>query len=77
MGLLMQTDFAKSDGMKSDLRIRWPKSVVRFWPKVKRLDPSDYQLKKWRRSFNQVKIYLSRAACYSSSSRYTQKYEYE
>ena len=26
MGLLMQSDFAKSDGIKSDLRIRWPKS---------------------------------------------------
>ena len=33
MGLLiMQTDFAKSDGMKSDLRIRWPKSSD-FGPK--------------------------------------------
>ena len=27
MGLLMQSDFAKSDGIKSDLRIRWPKSL--------------------------------------------------
>ena len=26
MGLLMQSDFAKSDGIKSDLSIRWPKS---------------------------------------------------
>ena len=26
MDLLMQSDFAKSDGIKSDLRIRWPKS---------------------------------------------------
>ena len=26
MGLLMQSDFAKSDGIKSDLRIRWPNS---------------------------------------------------
>ena len=26
MGLLVQSDFAKSDGIKSDLRIRWPKS---------------------------------------------------
>ena len=25
MGLLTQSDFAKSDGIKSDLRIRWPK----------------------------------------------------
>ena len=28
----MQSDFAKSDGIKSDLRIRWPKSSD-FGPK--------------------------------------------
>ena len=32
MGLLMKSDFAKSDGLKSDLRIRWPKSSD-FGPK--------------------------------------------
>ena len=32
MGLLMQSDFAKSDGIKSDLRIRRPKSSD-FGPK--------------------------------------------
>ena len=32
MGLHMQPDFAKSDGTKSDLRIRWPKSSD-FGPK--------------------------------------------
>ena len=32
MGLLMQSDFAKSDGIKYDLRIRWPKSSD-FGPK--------------------------------------------
>ena len=32
MGLLMQSDFAKYDGIKSDLRIRWPKSSD-FGPK--------------------------------------------
>ena len=32
MGLLMQTGFAKSDGIKSDSRIRWPKSSD-FGPK--------------------------------------------
>ena len=32
MGLLMQSDFAKSDGIKSDLRIRSPKSSD-FGPK--------------------------------------------
>ena len=26
MGLPMKSDFGKSDGKKSDLRIRWPKS---------------------------------------------------
>ena len=32
MGLLMQSDFAKSDGIKSYLRTRWPKSSD-FGPK--------------------------------------------
>ena len=32
MGPFMQSDFAKSDGIKSDLRIRWPKSSD-FGPK--------------------------------------------
>ena len=32
MGLLMQSDFAKSDGVKYYLRIRWPKSLD-FGPK--------------------------------------------
>ena len=32
MGLLMKSDFAKSDGIKSYLRIRWPKSSG-FGPK--------------------------------------------
>ena len=32
MGLLMQSDIAKSDGIKSDLRIRWPNSSD-FGPK--------------------------------------------
>ena len=32
MGLVMQSDFAKSDGIKSDLRVRWPKSSD-FGPK--------------------------------------------
>ena len=31
--LLMQSDIAKSDGIKSDLRIRWPKSSD-FGPKA-------------------------------------------
>ena len=32
MGLLMQSDFAKSDGIKSDFRIRWSNSSD-FGPK--------------------------------------------
>ena len=32
IGLLMQSDFAESDGIKSDLRSRWPKSSD-FGPK--------------------------------------------
>ena len=85
MGLLMQSDCAKSDGIKSDLfrplilrpdselliltfrsEKRWACScspilqnptgknrfenpmahVVRFWPKIRRLDPSDYLVEK-------------------------------
>ena len=49
MGLLMQSDFAKSDGIKSDLRIRWPKSTD-FGPKSDDSTQSDYQLEKWHRS---------------------------
>ena len=45
MGLFMQSDFAKSDGIKSDLRNPIAQ-VVRFWPKIQRLDPSDYQKSK-------------------------------
>ena len=32
MDLLMESDFAKSDGIKSDMSIRWPKSSD-FGPK--------------------------------------------
>ena len=40
MGLLMQSDFAKSDGIKSDLRIRCPK-LSDFGPKS---DDSTHQI---------------------------------
>ena len=46
--LLDQSDFAKSDGIKSDLRIRWPKSSD-FGPKSDDY-PLDYQIEKWHRS---------------------------
>ena len=48
MGLLMQPDFAKFDGIESDLIIRWPKSSD-FGPKS---DDStqDYQIGKRYRS---------------------------
>ena len=42
MGLLMQSDFAKSDGINSDLRIRWLKSSD-FGPKPD--DPTHQILK--------------------------------
>ena len=42
MGLIMQSDFAKSDGLKSDLRIRWPKSSD-FCPKSD--DSTDWIIK--------------------------------
>ena len=61
MGLLIKSDFEKSDGIKSDLNTM--AQVVRFWPNIRRLDPSDYQSKnrKMASVFNQVKICLSRA----------------
>ena len=42
MGLLMQSDFTKSDGMKYDLKVRWPKSSD-FGPSDD-FSPSDYQI---------------------------------
>ena len=45
----MQTGFAKSDGVKSDFENPMAQ-VVRFWPKMRRLDPSDYQIEKWHQS---------------------------
>ena len=41
ISLLMQSDIAKSDGRKSDLRIRWPKSSD-FGPKP---DDSAHRIK--------------------------------
>ena len=49
--------------------------VVRFWPKVRRLDPSDYQIEKWHRSL--VSKNLAERSRYSSSTRFAQKYEYD
>ena len=60
MGLLMQSNFAKSNGIKSDLRIRWSKSSD-FGRKS---DDSTHQIIKSKNGngvFNQVKIQLSRA----------------
>ena len=71
MGLLVQSDFAKFDWIKSDLRIQWPKSsdfgpksVVRFWPKIRRqilaqnptTRPIGLSNRKMASVFNQVKI---------------------
>ena len=50
IGLLIQTDSAKFDGTKSDLRIRWPKSSD-FGPK-RRLGPSDSPVEKWASVLN-------------------------
>ena len=47
MGLLMQTDFAKPDGIKSDLRIPWPKSSD-FGPKS---DDSTHRIIKSKNGF--------------------------
>ena len=53
-GLLMQSNFAKPDGIKSDSRIRWPKSSD-FGPKS---DDSTHRILKSKNgiAFNQVKI---------------------
>ena len=47
LGLLMPTDFAKSDGIKSDLRIRWPKPSD-FGPKS---DDSTHRVIKSKNGF--------------------------
>ena len=74
MGMLMQTDFAKSDGIKSDLRTRWPKSSD-FGPKSD--DPTHQIIKSKNGLGLQSSKNLVERSRYSSSARYTQKYEYE
>ena len=70
----MQTDFAKSDGIKSDLRIRWPKSSD-FGPKS---EDSTHRIVKSKNGFGlQSSKNLAERSRYSSNTRYTQKYEYE
>ena len=72
----MQSDFAKSDGIKSYLRIRWPKSSD-FGPKS---DDSTYRIIK---SKNGIGLESSKnlteqsrpGTDSSSGTRYTQKYE--
>ena len=54
MGLLIQGDFAKSDGIKSDLRIRWPKSSD-FGP-IPTTRPIGLSNRKMASVFNQVRI---------------------
>ena len=44
--------------------------VVRFWPKILRLDPSDYQVEKWHRSLIKWKSNWAGPAWCSSSTRY-------
>ena len=45
----MQSDIAKSDGEKTDFENPMAQ-FVRFWPLIRRLGPSDYQIGKWHRS---------------------------
>ena len=49
MGLLMQSDLAKSDVIKSDFENPVVQVVI-FCAKIRRLDPSDYPIEKWHRS---------------------------
>ena len=51
---LVQSDIAKSDGIKPDLRIQWPKSSD-FGPACEDSGPSHYQVEKWNTS-RQVRI---------------------
>ena len=59
MDLRMQSDFAKSDGIKSDLRIRWPNGQI--LPQNPTTRPIGLSNRKMAPIFNQVKILLSRA----------------
>ena len=54
MGLLIQSVFVKSDGIKSDLRIRWPKSSD-FGP-IPTTRPIGLTNRKMASVFNQVRI---------------------
>ena len=54
MGQLMKNDFAKSVGIKSGFENPMAQ-VVRFWAKIRRLDPSDDLLEKMASVFCQVK----------------------
>ena len=70
----MQSDFAKYDGIKSVLRIRWPKSSD-FGPNS---DDSTHRIIKSKNGFGLYSSKnLAERSRYSSSTRYTQKYEYE
>ena len=71
MGLLMQSDFAKSDGIKSDLRIRWPKSSD-FGPKSEDSTHRIINSKKWHPSL--IKSRPGTAAVLGT--RYTQEFEH-
>ena len=64
MGLLMQSDFAKSDGIKSDLRIRWPNSSD-FGPKS---DDSTNRIIKSKNGIGLESSQNLEPAWYSSSS---------
>ena len=60
MGLLVQSDCAKSDGIKSDWRIRWPsRQILAQNPTTRPIGFSNRKIEKWRRSlimYSGVKI---------------------
>ena len=70
IGLLMQSDIAKSDEIKSDWRARWPNSDFGYDLAHRILKSNGIGLLS---SKNGTK--LLRRVWYSSSARYTQKYE--
>ena len=74
IGLLMQSDIAKSDGIKSNFKIRWPKSD--FGPQSDDSVHRTLTSKKGIGLFSSKNVAkLLRIAWYSSSTSYTQMYE--
>ena len=73
MGLLMQSEFAMSGGIKSDLRIRWPKSPD-FGPNSDD-SPIEFSNRKKGIGLQSSKNLTEQSRPGTARTRYTQKYE--